>query len=97
MKQMYVYMMTNKNNTTLYSGVTSDLVRRVYEHRNKLIQGFTSRYNLTKLVYYEIVDGEVQAIEREKVLKKAYKSYKIKLINEMNPAWDDLYPMICGN
>ncbi len=96
MKQMYVYIMTNKNNTTLYVGVTNDLVRRVYEHKNHLIDGFTNRYNLTKLVYYEVIDGEEQAIQREKDLKKFFKDYKKRIITEFNPQWNDLYSQISG-
>ena len=94
MKQMYVYIMTNHKYGTLYTGVTNDLVRRVYEHRNKLIKGFTSRYGLVKLVYYEIWQGETEAIEREKNLKKAYRKYKISLIEQQNPNWNDLYESI---
>ena len=88
--------MTNKNNTTLYVGVTNDLVRRVYEHKNHLIDGFTNRYNLTKLVYYEVIDGEEQAIQREKDLKKFFKDYKKRIITEFNPQWNDLYSQISG-
>ena len=95
MKQMYVYIMTNKNNTTVYVGVTNNLVRRVWEHKNKLIKGFTSRYNLTKLVYYEIWQGELEAIEREKTLKDGNRERKNRLIESMNPEWNDLYESIC--
>jgi len=91
MKQMYVYFMTNKNNTALYVGVTNNLVRRVYEHKNHLLEGFTSRYELSKLVYYEIWQGESEAIEREKYLKKCYRKTKDKMVAEHNPAWNDLY------
>ena len=91
MKTMYVYIMSNKNNGTLYVGVTSDLVRRVYEHKNKLIEGFTSKYNLTKLVYYEIWQGEIEAIQREKNLKHYNRKWKIELIDKFNPEWNDLY------
>lgn len=91
---MYVYIMTNHKHGTLYTGVTNNLVRRVYEHKNKLIKGFTSQYDLTKLVYYEIWQGENEAIEREKKLKKAYRKYKIDLIEKQNPDWDDLYNSI---
>ena len=94
MKQMYVYIMTNHKHGTLYTGATNNLVRRVYEHKNKLIKGFTSQYDLTKLVYYEIWQGENEAIEREKKLKKAYRKYKIDLIEKQNPDWDDLYNSI---
>ena len=86
--------MTNKNNRVLYTGVTNDLVRRVYEHKNSLIKGFTSRYGLTKLVYYEIYDDEIIAIEREKYLKSCYRKTKNKLITDFNPTWDDLYDRI---
>ena len=88
---MYVYILTNRNNTTLYVGVTNDIVRRVYEHKNKIIEGFSARYNLTKLVYYEYFDSEENAILREKELKKYYKRAKQKLITEFNPNWNDLY------
>ncbi len=91
---MYVYIMTNLNNTTLYVGVTNDLARRVYEHKNKLIKGFTSKYELLKLVYYETFDNEVIAIEREKYLKKCYRKTKLKLITDFNPFWNDLYEQI---
>ncbi len=94
MKEMYVYIMSNKNNTTLYVGVTNDLVRRAYEHKNKITLGFTSKYNVDKLVYYEVYDDEITAIQREKHLKKAYKNYKKSLINKVNPLWHDLYDEI---
>ncbi|MCQ2734406.1 MAG: GIY-YIG nuclease family protein [Alphaproteobacteria bacterium] len=95
MKSMYVYMMTNQHNTTLYTGVTNDLVRRVYEHKNKMHKGFTSRYNLNKLVYYEIYDDEITAIQREKVLNGGSRERKNELVNSMNPDWKDLYDLIC--
>ena len=91
MKNMYVYILTNPNNTTLYVGVTNNLVRRIYEHKNKLIKGFSYTYNLTKLVYYECFDSEEKAILREKTLKKYYKKAKQKLITDFNPNWNDLY------
>ena len=69
MKPMYVYIMSNKNNNVLYIGVTNDLVRRVYEHKNKILKGFTAKYNVDKLVYYECFDDELSAIQREKNLK----------------------------
>lgn len=92
---MYVYMITNKNNTTLYIGVTNDLVRRIWEHKNKLCKGFTARYNLNKLVYYEIYDDEITAIAREKTLKHYKREEKDALINGMNKSWNDLYGMLC--
>ncbi len=88
---MYVYIMTNKKRGSLYIGVTNDIIRRTYEHRNKLIDGFTKRYNLTKLVYFEEISGQIEAIEREKFLKKAFRNYKISLIEKQNPEWNDLY------
>ena len=96
MKAMYVYIMTNKNNTTLYVGVTNDLLRRVWEHKNNVFKGFTAQYVLHKLVYFEIYDNELLAIEREKYLKKCYRKTKDKLISDKNPHWNDLYEqMFC--
>lgn len=91
LSKMYVYIMTNKKRGRLYIGVTNDIIRRTYEHRNKLIDGFTKRYNLTKLVYFEEISGQIEAIEREKFLKKAFRNYKISLIEKQNPEWNDLY------
>ena len=82
--------MTNKNNTVLYTGVTSDLNKRVYEHKNKLLEGFTKRYNIDKLVFYEVYDDINNAIAREKQLKSGTRAKKIKLIEEMNSGWKDL-------
>ena len=87
--------MTNDKNGTLYIGVTNNLVRRVYEHKNKIIAGFTSKYNLTKLVYYEVFDSEIAAIQREKVLKHYNRNWKKDLIESINPNWSDLYSKIC--
>ena len=89
--QYYVYILTNKTHSVLYIGVTNDLKRRVYEHRNKLIQGFTKRYNVDKLVYYEAGEDIVEAISREKQLKDGPRLKKIKLIESMNSEWRDLY------
>ncbi len=91
---MYVYIMTNQKNGTLYVGVTSDLTKRVYEHKNKLLPGFTSRYQLDKLVYYEVFDDEFVAIQREKTLKKYSRNWKKDLIESNNPQWIDLYPSL---
>lgn len=91
---MYVYIMTNRNNTSLYVGVTNDLVRRVWEHKNNVFWGFTATYNLHKLVYFETYEDELTAIEREKYLKKCYKKTKRKLITEQNPQWNDLYDVL---
>ena len=94
MKQMYVYIITNVNHTTLYVGVTNDLVRRIYEHKEGLLSGFSSEYSLNKLVYFECIDGEEQAISREKYLKKCYRKTKEKIISKFNPQWQDLYDSI---
>jgi putative endonuclease len=87
----FVYILTTKNNTVLYTGVTNDLIRRVWEHREKVVPGFTAKYNVDKLVYYEIFIDPVAAIEREKQIKSGRRSRKIDLITEMNPSWRDLY------
>ena len=87
----YVYIMTNKNNTVLYTGVTNDLIRRVYEHKNKLVDGFTKKYNIIKLVYYEIFDEINLAIEYEKKIKGGPRRKKIELIESINKNWNDLY------
>jgi putative endonuclease len=83
--------MTNKINTTLYTGVTNNLSRRVFEHKNKLVEGFTKKYNLDKLVYYELYTDIYEAIGREKQIKSGSRAKKIKLIKAMNPKWKDLY------
>jgi putative endonuclease len=89
MKQYYVYIMTN-NSKTLYTGVTDDLVRRVYEHKSKLAKGFTQKYNITRLVYYEITSDIQSAIQREKQIKGWLRNKKIALIEATNPRWQDL-------
>jgi putative endonuclease len=90
-KQYYVYMLTNKRHTVLYTGVTSDLQKRVYQHRMKLVPGFTNRYNVEELVFYEVADNPEAAILREKQIKAGSRAKKIDLINGMNPQWLDLY------
>ena len=90
-KQYYVYILTNKRNTVLYTGVTNDLQRRVYEHREKLVEGFTAKYNVNKLVYYEETESIEAAIMREKQIKGGSRQKKIDLIESMNPKWEDLY------
>jgi putative endonuclease len=90
MKQYYVYILTNKANKVLYIGVTNNLERRMYEHKNKLIGGFTSKYNLTKLVFYEVTNDIKSALQREKQLKNWHRDWKIKTISEFNPEWNDL-------
>jgi putative endonuclease len=88
-KEYYVYIMTNKSRT-LYTGVTNNLERRVYEHKHKLMPGFTSKYNITKLVYYEAGDNINVAIAREKQIKGWLRAKKIALIESVNPEWRDL-------
>jgi putative endonuclease len=88
-REYSVYIMTNKSRT-LYTGVTNDLMRRVYEHKNKLVQGFTSKYNIQYLVYYESTSSIHVALEREKQIKGWLRAKKIALINSMNPEWKDL-------
>jgi len=90
-KQYYVYIMTNKRNAVLYTGVTSDLIKRVYEHKAKLVNGFTKKYNINKLVFYEVFNDVHNAIVREKQIKAGSRQKKIDLINGMNPKWQDLY------
>lgn len=87
--------MTNQNNVPIYTGVTNDLIRRIYEHKNHLSGGFTAKYNIDKLVYYEIYEDEITAIQREKNLKHYKREWKIALIDKFNPQWSDLYSEIC--
>lgn len=82
--------MTNSNNTVIYTGMTNDLKRRIYEHKEKLIEGFIKRYNVTKLVYYEIYKSSYSAISREKQIKAGSRKKKIQLIEKANPEWKDL-------
>ena len=93
-KQGYVYILFNKKNGTLYTGVTSNLIKRVYEHKNKLADGFSSKYDISKLGYYEVYGSIVLAIEREKQIKGGSRKKKIELIESMNPEWNDLYDSI---
>lgn len=87
----YVYILTNKWNSVLYIGVTNDLGRRVYEHREKKVESFTIKYNVTKLVYYEVFPDALSAITREKQIKTGSRQKKIDMINDFNPLWEDLY------
>lgn len=95
MEESCVYLLTNKHNTVLYTGVTNDLSRRIYEHKNKLIIGFTQKYNVTILVYYEVFPTIMDAIDREKQIKGWSRKKKEDLINTVNPKWDDLYQSLC--
>ena len=94
-KHFFVYILTNTLFGVFYIGVTSNLPKRIYEHRNKLIDGFSKRYNLTRLVYYEACPDAETAITREKTLKRWKREWKINTINRFNPDWDDLYKTIC--
>jgi len=89
-KQYCVYILTNKTNTVLYIGVTGDLTRRIYEHKNKVISGFTKKYNLEKLVYFEQTKDVITALNREKQLKNWHREWKVNLIEENNSQWRDL-------
>ncbi|MBF0478222.1 MAG: GIY-YIG nuclease family protein [Candidatus Omnitrophica bacterium] len=89
-KHGYVYILTNANNKVLYTGVTSVLLKRIYEHKNKLVDGFTKKYNVNKLVYFEVFDDMINAITREKQIKGWLRSKKIDLIKANNSEWKDL-------
>jgi len=100
MKKSHVYFLTNKNNTTIYIGVTSNLLKRIYQHKAKIFKGFTSKYNCEKLVYFEEFDNINKAIAREKQLKSGNRKRKEDLINLDNPDWNDLsdtWLLICFN
>ncbi|MEB0141239.1 MULTISPECIES: GIY-YIG nuclease family protein [unclassified Undibacterium] len=96
MKQASVYILASKRNGTLYIGVTSDLVQRIWQHREGLTEGFTQRYSVKTLVWYELHSTMETAITREKALKKWNRTWKLKLIEERNPEWIDLWPEIHG-
>ena len=90
-RQYYVYILASKKNGTLYTGVTNDLVRRVYEHKHNMIEGFTKKYKVHHLVYFEIAEDISSAIHREKCIKRWKRIWKIELIEKSNPLWKDLY------
>ncbi|MBI2590434.1 MAG: GIY-YIG nuclease family protein [Candidatus Blackburnbacteria bacterium] len=92
-RQMYVYIMANTR-PTLYTGVTNGLVKRVWQHKNNIIKGFTSKYNLHNLVYYEVIEGEIQAIVREKQIKDMNRGENLAMIRHFNPTLKDLYSEI---
>jgi len=96
-EQYFVYILSNKYNNVMYIGVTNDLERRMYEHKNKLVDGFSKKYNLTKLVYYEISQDVESAIAREKQLKNWHREWKVNLIKHTNPEWKDLSQLIVGD
>ena len=91
MKQYYVYILASQRNGTLYIGMTNNLIKRVFEHKSKSIKGFTTKYKVDKLVYYEITANVDSAIRREKLLKSWNRKWKLKLIEDFNPQWKDLY------
>jgi putative endonuclease len=93
MKEYYVYILTNKS-STLYIGVTGNLQKRIWEHKNKVVEGFTKKYNIDKLIYFEQTENVMSALEREKQLKKWKRQKKEDLINKINPKWEDLYNQI---
>ncbi len=95
-KQPAVYMLASQRNGTLYVGVTSNLVKRLWEHKNNVVQGFTQRYDVHRLAYYELHASMEAAITREKQLKKWNRAWKLRLIEEHNPQWRDLWPDVIG-
>jgi putative endonuclease len=95
-RQPAIYLLTNKPHGTLYTGVTSNLVKRIGEHKNKVIRGYSARYNLTRLVYFELFDEMCEAISREKQIKAGSRGKKLELIESINPEWKDLYRDICS-
>jgi putative endonuclease len=96
MKLSYTYIMASKRNDTLYVGSTSDLIKRVWEHKNKLIPGFTAKYNVHMLVYYEAHENYMEAARREKRFKNWCRQWKLNLIEDLNPEWQDLYEEMCS-
>ena len=89
-KQGFIYILTNQRNTVLYTGVTNNLIKRIWEHKNKVVNGFTQKYNVHKLVYYEVFETIIEAIKREKQVKAGTRKKKIDLIEKINPGWKDL-------
>ncbi len=90
-KQYFVYIATNKANTVLYTGVTNNLIKRCYQHKTKTLAGFTAKYNVSKIVYFEESNEILEALKREKQIKAGSRQKKIDLINQLNPTWKDLY------
>jgi putative endonuclease len=95
-EHFYIYILSSLHNRVLYIGVTTDLIKRVWEHKNKTIKGFTEKYNIDQLVYFEIYDNAEHALRRERTMKEWKRDWKIKLIETKNPEWDDLYEDICA-
>lgn len=96
MKQFYVYILASSRNGTLYVGVTSDLAARIWQHKDKVVGGFTKQYRVGQLVYYETFDDVEEAIQREKSVKRWKRNWKLSLIEKSNPGWRDLYNEIVG-
>ena len=94
MRQAYIYILASQRNGTLYIGVTSNLMKRIYEHRTDVIDGFSKKHRVHRLVYFEVCPDISSAITREKQLKKWNRSWKLQLIERNNPGWDDLYPTL---
>lgn len=94
-KQYYVYILAKARNSTFYVGITSDLKKRIWQHKNEVADGFTKKHGIKTLVYYEVFEDPENAIKREKRLKKWERSWKMKVIEQMNPHWNDLYEEIC--
>ncbi|HZX79176.1 GIY-YIG nuclease family protein [Lysobacter sp.] len=95
-KQPCVYLLASSRNGTLYLGVTSNLVKRTWQHRERAIEGFSDRYHVTRLVWYELHESMESAIQREKRIKKWNREWKLRLVDEMNPSWRDLWPDVVG-
>ncbi len=91
MENFYVYILASEKNGTLYVGITRNLIKRIYEHKNNIVKGFTEKYKVHKLVYYEECSDIYEAIQREKQVKRWYRKWKIELIENFNPEWEDLY------
>ncbi|MFL6815803.1 MAG: GIY-YIG nuclease family protein [Bradyrhizobium sp.] len=91
----YIYIIASRKDGAIYIGVTNGIIRRIYEHRTKVTRGFTWKYNITRLVWFEIYEDPISAISREKELKKWKRAWKIELIEAQNPEWNDLYVSIC--
>ena len=95
MEESYVYILASRRNGTLYVGLTTDLVKRIWEHKNNIFPGFTTKYNVNQLVYYEMHQDIMEAARRERRLKNWCRKWKLNIIEQLNPSWRDLYDEIC--